>query len=65
MREQAIPVQKYIIFTQLGKAPKEYPNADSMPPEFKSPSARLARGKTVRRGDVVSYVITGDGKNIA
>ena len=29
MREQTVPVPKYIIFTQLGKNPKEYPNADS------------------------------------
>ena len=62
MREQAIPVQKYIIFTQLGKAPKEYPNADSMP-QVQVALRELARGKTVRKGDVISYVITGDSKS--
>ncbi|KAJ0118279.1 hypothetical protein J7T55_009062 [Diaporthe amygdali] len=61
MREQAIPVQKYIIFTQLGKAPKEYPNADSMP-QVQVALRELARGKTVRKGDVISYIITGDSK---
>lgn len=61
MREQAIPVQKYIIFTQLGKAPKEYPNADSMP-QVQVALRELARGKTVRKGDVISYVITGNSK---
>lgn len=62
MREQAIPVQKYIIFTQLGKAPKEYPNADSMP-QVQVALRELARGKTVRKGDVISYIITGDNKS--
>jgi DNA polymerase alpha subunit A len=62
MREQAVPVQKYIIFTQLGKAPNEYPNADSMP-QVQVALRELARGKTVRKGDVISYIITGDSKS--
>lgn len=62
MREQAIHVQRYIIFTQLGKAPKEYPNADSMP-QVQVALRELARGKTVRKGDVISYIITGDSKS--
>ena len=62
MREQTVPVSKYIIFTQLGKAPKEYPNADSMP-QVQVALRDIARGKTVRKGDVVSYIITGDGKS--
>ncbi|KAK3313779.1 hypothetical protein B0H66DRAFT_566963 [Apodospora peruviana] len=61
MREQAIPEQKYIIFTQLGKAPTEYPNADSMP-QVQVALRELSRGKTVRKGDVISYIITGDSK---
>ncbi|KAL2264030.1 hypothetical protein VTK26DRAFT_3334 [Humicola hyalothermophila] len=61
MREQAIPLQKYIILTQLGKAPKEYPNADSMP-QVQVALREMARGKTMRKGDVVSYIITGDSK---
>jgi DNA polymerase alpha subunit A len=59
MREHTIPVQKYIIFTQLGKGPKEYPNADSMP-QVQVALREIARGKNVRKGDVISYVITGD-----
>ena len=62
MREQAIPVSKYIIFTQLGKGPKEYPNADSMP-QVQVALRDIDRGKTVRKGDVISYIITGDGKS--
>jgi DNA polymerase alpha subunit A len=61
MREQAIPPSKYIILTQLGKSPKEYPNADSMP-QVQVALRELARGKTMRKGDVVSYIITGDSK---
>ncbi|KAK5629588.1 hypothetical protein RRF57_005303 [Xylaria bambusicola] len=61
MREHAIPVQKYIIYTQLGKAPKEYPNADSMP-QVQVALREIARGKQIRRGDVISYVVTGDSK---
>ncbi|KAI0024918.1 hypothetical protein F4780DRAFT_483145 [Xylariomycetidae sp. FL0641] len=61
MREQAVPVQKYIIYTQLGKAPKEYPNADSMP-QVQVALREMARGKNVRRGDVIAYVVTGDSK---
>lgn len=61
MREQTIPAQKYIIFTQLGKAPNEYPNADSMP-QVQVALRELGRGKTVRKGDVISYIITGDSK---
>lgn len=60
MREQVIATPKYIIYTQLGKAPKEYPNADSMP-QVQVALRELARGKTVRKGDVISYIITGDG----
>ena len=62
MRDMAIPMQKYTIFTQLGKAPKEYPNADSMP-QVQVALRELTRGRTVRKGDVVSYIITGDSKS--
>ncbi|KAK6866177.1 hypothetical protein PG995_002705 [Apiospora arundinis] len=61
MREHTIPVQKYIIFTQLGKGPKEYPNADSMP-QVQVALREIGRGKNLRKGDVISYVITGDSK---
>jgi DNA polymerase alpha subunit A len=61
MREQTIPVQKYIVLTQLGKSPKEYPNADSMP-QVQVALREMARGKTMRKGDVISYIITGDSK---
>ncbi|KAI1393780.1 uncharacterized protein F4822DRAFT_435748 [Hypoxylon trugodes] len=61
MREYTIPVPKYIIYTQLGKAPNEYPIADSMP-QVQVALREIARGKPVRRGDVISYVVTGDSK---
>jgi DNA polymerase alpha subunit A len=62
MREFSIPVAKYTIYTQLGKGPKEYPNADSMP-QVQVALRDMLRGKTVRKGDVISYVITGTSKS--
>lgn len=62
MREDAIPTQKYTIYTKLGKHPKEYPNADSMP-QVQVALRELARGKTVRKDDVIAYIVTGDGKS--
>ncbi|RWA11726.1 hypothetical protein EKO27_g3374 [Xylaria grammica] len=61
MRQYSVPVQKYIIYTQLGKAPQDYPNADSMP-QVQVALREIARGKNIRRGDVISYVVTGDSK---
>lgn len=62
MREDAILIKKYIIYTKLGKHPKEYPNADSMP-QVQVALRELARGKTVRKDDVIAYIVTGDGKS--
>ncbi|KAJ4018952.1 DNA-directed DNA polymerase alpha catalytic subunit pol1 [Fusarium irregulare] len=62
MREQNVPVQKYIIHTQLGKAPKDYPDSNSMP-QVQVALREMAKGKTVRKGDVIAYVITGDSNS--
>jgi DNA polymerase alpha subunit A len=62
MREDEVPTQKYTIFTKLGKAPKDYPNADSMP-QVQVALREMSRGKTVRKDDVMAYIVTGDGKN--
>ncbi|KAI9850806.1 MAG: DNA-directed DNA polymerase alpha catalytic subunit pol1 [Thelocarpon superellum] len=59
MRAQALPAQKYIIYTKLGKNPKEYPNPDSMP-QVQVALRAMAQGKTVRVNDVMAYIITGD-----
>lgn len=63
MRAGKIPIHKYTIFTQLGKAPGEYPNAGSMP-AVQVGLKLLARGKSVKAKDVMSFVICGenDGK---
>lgn len=63
MRAGKIPVHKYTIFTQLGKAPTEYPNSGSMP-AVQVGLKLLARGKTVKAKDVMSFIICGehDGK---
>ena len=62
MREGGIPNQKYTIYTKLGKSPKDYPNADSMP-QVQVALREMSRGKTVRKDDVIAYIVTGDGKN--
>ncbi|KAK7516729.1 DNA polymerase-like protein alpha catalytic subunit [Phyllosticta citriasiana] len=59
MRDFNVPVQKYTIFTQLGKDPKEYPNGNSMP-SVQVALRLLAKGKQVRAKDVMSFVITGE-----
>jgi len=60
MREGNIPPQKYTIYTKLGKNPKDYPNADSMP-QVQVALRELSRGKTVRKDDVIPYIVTGEG----
>lgn len=59
MRENSVPPQKYIIYTKLGKNPKEYPNQDSMP-QVQVALRAMAQGKTVRVNDVMAYIVTGD-----
>ncbi|OCK86282.1 hypothetical protein K432DRAFT_421166 [Lepidopterella palustris CBS 459.81] len=64
MRNFTIPVQKYTIFTQLGKNPKEYPNGNSMP-SVQVALRLLAKGKHVKAKDVMSFVITGESSGSA
>ncbi|KAL1968603.1 hypothetical protein VTN77DRAFT_1813 [Rasamsonia byssochlamydoides] len=62
MKEYAIPVQKYVIYTKLSKRPEEYPNKETMPPAQVA-LREIARGKTVRPNDVISYIVTtGDSE---
>lgn len=58
MRSNAIPAHKYTIYTQLGKAPKEYPNANSMP-SVQVALKLMAKGKQVKAKDVMAFVICG------
>jgi DNA polymerase alpha subunit A len=62
MREGGVATSKYTIYTKLGKAPKDYPNADSMP-QVQVALRELSRGKNIRKDDVIAYIVTGDGKN--
>ncbi|KAF7587264.1 DNA polymerase alpha catalytic subunit [Aspergillus hancockii] len=62
MREFTIPAQKYVIYTKLSKRPEEYPNKETMPP-VQVALRELARGRTVRPNDVISYIVTnGDSE---
>lgn len=64
MRSNAVPAFKYTIYTQLGKAPKEYPNANSMP-SVQVALKLLAKGKQVKAKDVMSFVICGSNSGSA
>ncbi|TKA82057.1 hypothetical protein B0A55_01508 [Friedmanniomyces simplex] len=64
MRGHSVPAFKYTIYTQLGKAPKEYPNAGSMP-SVQVALKLLAKGKQVKAKDVMAFVICGTNSGSA
>ncbi|KAL8952003.1 MAG: hypothetical protein Q9222_002049, partial [Ikaeria aurantiellina] len=64
MREEKIPKTKYIIYTKLGKNPRDYPNPDTMP-QVQVALRALAAGKTVRINDVISYIMTAPSSSSA
>jgi len=64
MRNNSILAFKYTIYTQLGKAPKEYPNANSMP-SVQVALKLLAKGKAVKAKDVMAFVICGSASGSA
>ncbi|RMY54665.1 hypothetical protein D0863_13561 [Hortaea werneckii] len=64
MRANEVQPFKYTIYTQLGKDPKEYPNANSMP-AVQVALKLMARGKTVRAKDVMGFVICGNNNGSA
>ncbi|KAK0266864.1 DNA-directed DNA polymerase alpha catalytic subunit pol1 [Friedmanniomyces endolithicus] len=64
MRSHSVPAFKYTIYTQLGKAPKEYPNAGSMP-SVQVALKLLAKGKPVKAKDVMAFVICGSSSGSA
>lgn len=61
IRAAKFPIMKYIIYTKLGKNPEDYPNGKTMP-QVQVALRKKARGELVKSGDVISYVITGDGE---
>ncbi|KAF2644604.1 DNA polymeras-like protein alpha catalytic subunit [Massarina eburnea CBS 473.64] len=64
MRQGEIKAQKYIIYTQLGKNPKDYPNGNSMP-SVQVANRLIAKGKNVKAKDVMSFIITGENNGSA
>ncbi|KAL1311239.1 hypothetical protein AAFC00_001429 [Neodothiora populina] len=64
MKANSIPLRKYTIYTQLGKAPQDYPNADSMP-SVQVALKLMAKGKQVKAKDVMSYIICGEASGSA
>ena len=63
MRAGDVPVNKYTIFTQLGKDPKDYPNPSM--PAVQVALKLIARGKHVKAKDVMSFVICGESEGKA
>ncbi|KAI5852981.1 hypothetical protein DFP73DRAFT_534741 [Morchella snyderi] len=61
IRGAKFPIMKYIIYTKLGKNPEDYPYGKTMP-QVQVALRKKARGEPVKSGDVISYVITGDGE---
>ena len=64
MKANSIPLRKYTIYTQLGKDPKDYPNANSMP-SVQVALKLMAKGKVVKAKDVMSYIICGEASGSA
>ncbi|KAF2863740.1 putative DNA polymerase alpha catalytic subunit [Piedraia hortae CBS 480.64] len=64
MRNNGIPAHKYTIYTQLGKAPKDYPNGNSMP-SVQVALKLMARGKPVKANDVMAFIICGENNGSA
>lgn len=64
MKAGSIPLRKYTIYTQLGKDPKDYPNANSMP-SVQVALKLMAKGKVVKAKDVMSYIICGEASGSA
>ena len=64
MRQGEIPTHKYTIYTQLGKSPTEYPNGNSMP-SVQVALRLMAKGKSVKAKDVMSFVICGNNSGSA
>lgn len=64
MRDNSIPLRKYTIYTQLGKNPRDYPNANSMA-SVQVALKLMAKGKPVKAKDVMSYIICGESNGSA
>lgn len=66
-RENKIPLEKFVIFKSLTKNPEDYADAKSQPHVLVALQMR-AKGRIVRAGDTIPYVITmedGHGKGLA
>ena len=64
MRSNDYPAHKYTIYTQLGKAPNEYPNSNSMP-AVQVALKLMAKGKQIKAKDVMNFVICGNSSGSA
>merc|ERR1719464_27047 len=56
MDDQKVPLQRYVITKGLTKDPKDYPDAKNQP-HVQVALRLLARGKAVRPGQEIEYVV--------
>lgn len=59
IRENTIPLVKYIIRNKLGKNPYDYPNGNTMP-HVQVAKRRIENGEIVKIDDVIAYIIADD-----
>ncbi|MBN2517476.1 MAG: ribonuclease H-like domain-containing protein [Candidatus Altiarchaeota archaeon] len=62
LREGKVPLKELVIFTQLTKNLGEY---QSIGPHVHAARKAQKRGKTVRQGDLIQYIITKKGASIS
>ncbi|VDC06072.1 unnamed protein product [Peniophora sp. CBMAI 1063] len=59
VRTGKVPLDEFIIFKRLGKAPEDYPDAKSQP-HVQVALRMKARGASARAGDVIPYIFCVD-----
>ncbi|KAK9331740.1 hypothetical protein V1520DRAFT_337077 [Lipomyces starkeyi] len=65
VRKDSIPLQKFIVYTKLGKEPEQYQGGKTMP-QVQVALKRKARGEKIFANDVIPYIIAGgEGSNFA
>lgn len=64
IRANEFPIHEYTIFTRLGKEPEDYAQGKTMP-HVQVALRKKARGEPVKVGDVIPFIVTGDGEGIS
>ncbi|KAK6353233.1 DNA-directed DNA polymerase alpha catalytic subunit pol1, variant 2 [Orbilia brochopaga] len=62
IRDNAIPISRYTIYTKLSKDPESYPGGKTMP-QVQVALRRRSKGDVVKANDVIAFIVTGEGGN--